>query len=370
MVKNKPTILIGTLTRENIGPISTITRVFIKELSDKYIFIPYFADRKFGHGGLGKLNIINVYYLIKHTCLWFIKLVKYRPNIAHYPFTSFWNIEKCLIFLMVAKIFSDKVIAHLHGGVFDDYWIRLNPIRKKIALKALYRLDAMIVLSEGWKKWVCYNIGLDEKKVMVVNNPIDSDFQKKAIAFKRNENNNMFFMGSLGKRKGVYDILEVASELNNKGVSHMIYIAGNEEYCGDLKKIKKIITQRQLNQVQIIGPLYGKEKIKYFEQNSIFLLPSYNENFPLVVIEAAAAGKAIVTTRVGAIPEFFEHNESVLFVEPGNVGQIVNSVVELISNHEMRYKLEAGARQTYIDKLSSDKIIKSLHYVYQHVLAI
>lgn len=368
MIKNKPTVLIGSLTKENIGPIPTITRAFMEGLADRYVFIPHITNRKFGLGSMGTFNLLNIYYLLKHMCLWIIELVRYRPKIAHYPLTSYWNIEKSLMFLMVAKLFSVKIIAHLHGGSFDVFWMNLSPTRKKIDLLGLYRLDALVVLSDGWKKWICKNIGLKDEKVMVVNNPIDSQFENRALSFKAAENTNLFFIGSIGKRKGVYDILAVASLLNKKGINTRISLAGPEAHHGDLKNIKKIISQKQLNRVKIIEPLYGSKKIEYFEQNSIFLFPSYNENFPLVVLEAAAAGKAIITTRVGAIPEFFEHNRSVLFVEPGNVEQIANAVIELINDQEKRHRLGIAAREIIVNKLSRDKIFQSLHDVYQSVL--
>ena len=76
------------------------------------------------------------------------------------------------------------------------------------------------------------------------------------------------------------------------------------------------------------------------------LLPSYIENFPLVVLEAAAAGQAIITTPVGAVPEFFEDGVSALFVDPGNPQQIANAIMRLLRNPGERRRLDHEARQS------------------------
>jgi len=366
--KRKSTILIGSLSKNNRGAIPNITKAFVHDLKMKYEFVPHFADRKFGSASLAEFNPVNVYYFLKHLFFWIGRLALYNPNIAHYPITSYWNLVKALVFLKIAKMLHAKTVGHLHGGAFDDFWKTLSKMRRRFATRELNQLDVLIVLSDGWKSWVCEIIGLEDEKVMVVNNPIEIEFEKRALSFKPAENPSIFFIGSLGKRKGVYDILTVASLLKERRIYTVISLAGPEAKRGNLREIGGIVAREQLDNVKVSKPLYGREKIEYFERNSIFLFPSYNENFPLVILEAAAAAKAIITSRVGALPEFFEHNESVIFVEPGNIDQIVNAVIELISDRNKRLRLGAGARKVFINKLSRDKIINSLDKVYQSIL--
>ena len=364
----KVKILIGSLAKGDYGPITTITNAFIDGLNNKYDMIPHYANRKFGVTSQAGFNVINVYYFFKHLLLWTGRLSYYRPDIVHYPLTSYWNLEKSIIFLKIAKLFRTHTVAHLHGGSFDKFWKTLSPLRKKLAKRELKQLDALIVLSENWKIWVCENIDLEEDKVIIVNNPIDSEFENNALSFNTLEGSNIFFIGALGKRKGVYDILKVASQLKKMKINCSILLAGPEERKGDLKKINKIVNRQSLDNVEVLKPIYNTEKIDYFKRNSIFLFPSYNENFPLVIIEAAAAGKAIITTKVGALPEFFNHNESVIFVEPGNIEQIIGAIIELLDNQKMRLLLGNGARKVFLNKLSRDKIIDSLDKVYQKIM--
>lgn len=106
-----------------------------------------------------------------------------------------------------------------------------------------------------------------------------------------------------------------------------------------------------------------------FREHGIFLFPSYRENLPLVVLEAAAAGRAIITTRVGGVPEFFVHNESVLFVEPGNVRDMQAAVRRLHEDPDLRRRLGLAAREVFRRKLVRSSIMDSLEAVYRDVLA-
>lgn len=339
--------------------------MFIEGLSDNYSFKPYYANRKYGTTIQGNFNLINIVYFIKHISLWTIKLIKERPDIAHYPITSYWNLEKGLIFLLVAKLFGAKTIAHLHGGSFDKFWSTLNRDRKSLSLKMLRYIDRLIVLSNGWKGWIFRNIAFEYEKISVVNNPIDKTFAEKALSFPEPHEPTLFFLGSIGKRKGVYDVLSVAIQLKKLNIPCKINIAGPESKKGDLAKIQNIILKNQLTNLKILQPVYGENKLNYFKQNCIFLFPSYNENFPLVIIEAAAAGKPIITTKVGALPEFFRHDESVLFVNPGDIDSIVDAVITLLSNREKRLSLGSAARDVFLNCLSKKEILKSLDVVYQ-----
>lgn len=366
--KPRPRVLIGSLSKDNVGPIPIITRAFMDGLKDQYMFIPHYSNRKSGTSERSSLSIVNFYYFVKHLYFWLYEILKYQPEIAHYPVTSYWNLEKSLIFLMMAKLFSVKAVAHLHGGSFDIFWSNLSSKRKKFAATCLRRLNAIIVLSEGWKNWIINEIGIENRKVMVVNNPIDKQFEETALTLESSENGNLFFLGSLGKRKGVFDILNAALSLTREGIDYKLILAGPEAQRGDLERIKSFIDRYKLDKVTVLEPVHGEQKNHLFKENNIFLFPSYNENFPLVIIEAAAAGKAIITTKTGALPEFFINGESVLFVEPGNVQQILDSINQLLNNKEKRTQIGNAARKTFLDCLSRKNILISLDKSYKMIL--
>jgi glycosyltransferase involved in cell wall biosynthesis len=365
----RPRIVIGSLTNDNAGSIPTIALAFISGLGRKYDYHPHYARRSFGFTRTSKFNLLNVYYFFKHFLLWIVALMRHRPHVVHYPVTSGWNLEKSMLFLLVPRLFGIKAVGHLNGGAFDTFWDRMPPWRRSLGAWCIRHLDVFLVTSQGWSEWAQRIVGVQPDRLATVVNPIDGTFEENALSFGPSENTDLFFIGAIGKRKGVYDILEVAAELARRGFPGLIHIAGPEDREGDLEGVRSLIEENQLRNVRLHGPMYGEQKIIYFKEHGIFFFPSYNENFPLVVIEAAAAGRPIITTRVGALPEYFEDEQSLLFVTPGDKNAMVEAVERLCLNADLRIGLATAARKIFKAHLARAIILADLDAVYQRILS-
>ncbi len=133
---------------------------------------------------------------------------------------------------------------------------------------------------------------------------------------------------------------------------------------------RAIDTHRLRDRVHITSGAWGADKVSLFEKCGILVLPSHFENFPLVVLEAAAAGMAIVSTPVGAVPEFFEDGKSAMFFEIGNAQQLASALQTLLQNPGKREQLGAAAREVFVKRLSRSRIMESLDSVYQHIISL
>jgi glycosyltransferase involved in cell wall biosynthesis len=229
-------------------------------------------------------------------------------------------------------------------------------------------LDAIVVLGDHWREWVAENTEVSPAKISVVNNPIELAFEREALQWPPGGSEGIFFVGSLGTRKGLFDIIEALALLKRRGVTPPVTIAGPEEGRGARAALEGLLAEQGLEQVTLPGPVLGPEKLALFKENGIFLFPSHKENFPLVVIESAAAGRAIITTPVGALPEFFRHDRSVLYVQPGNAEEIAAAIESLLGDRDKRRELGAAAREAFVTSLTRERICSSLDHVYQRVL--
>lgn len=361
----KHKILIGPVNPKNIGSIPVLNRAFIDGLSKEYSFTHFSVSRKYGKSNVSNFNLLNILYFLKQYLQLIYLTLKVKPRIFHYAITSFWNFEKSTLFLLTAKKFgAQKVVGHLHGGSFDIFVESLKGKRKKRVISILNKIDIVVVASNYWKEFLIKKgVG---SKIEVVNNPIDSNFIKKINQVNKKRNNRFLFVGALGKRKGFYDILNVSKNLNNEFVLDAV---GSEDRKNDLNKINGIISNNGLDSkinIVLSEKMKLEEKINFFSKNSVFLFPSYNENFPLVIIEAACAGMPIISTRVGAVTEFFDHLKNIYFVEPGNILQIKEAIDFMISNPEERQRLGDAARELYENRLSDKIIMNQMRIVYQN----
>lgn len=367
----KPVILIGPIADDPAESVSAVNRALMAGAGEHYAFIPSPANRRFGTTGQARLNFWNLYYLAKHLAIWVWLLLRHRPQVAHYAVSAGMALWKGLLFLRLARLLGARTVGHLHSGGFLTFWQHLPPARRQSALAQLSRLDAFILLSEEWRNAVAREVGVPGRLLHVVNNPIDSHFEDAALQFPPDRAGTVVLaMGVLGRDKGVLDLLEACGRLKQRGRRLQVRLVGPEREAGILERVRQLIAQHGLEaDVELPGRVFGDGKLQVFRETSISILPSYYENFPLVLLEAAAAGHAIITTPVGAVPEFFEDGVSAIFVEPRNVGQIADALERLAAIPSERIRLAQNARQMFVRRLARPAIMRSLQAAYRAVLA-
>jgi glycosyltransferase involved in cell wall biosynthesis len=369
-VFTKACILIGGLSKRDNGAIPTITKEFIEGLQTKYFFVAHRADREYGRSSHARFNPLNIAYFFRHFISWVILLIRYRPNIAHYPITSYWNLEKSLVFMKVARLMGSRTVGHLHGGAFVEFWHSLPAWRKKPAAKELKSMDALVVLSEGWKSNMKVELGLPDSRVHVVHNLIERELEVRLLTMPTIRHSaRVLCMGVMSRQKGMWEILECI-KIARAEEKLRADLVGPDREPGAAKECKAWIDKNDLSSIiQIHGGVWEKEaKIELYKNAAMLLLPSHYENLPLVVMEAAAAGLPIIATPVGALPEFFHHDRSVLFVEPGDVQEIARSVQHLLRNTEVRARIGAAARVVFQQTFGREVVLSSLDEVYRAVL--
>ncbi len=369
MTINEHIILIGGLSNLH-GALPTITNCYLNSaiMQENFSFFPHYSIRTNGIGQTGAFNLNNIIQFIKDYRSWVYMLAKYKPDVAHYPVTSYWNLPKSIIFLMTAKIFRCKSVGHLHGGAFDDYWDSLSTPVQYLSKLLLDSLDGMIVLGQKWENLM--NRIISDSKIFILPNPIDEKFSthKFPPPFKSQEI-NLFFIGSIGERKGVPVLLQAINYISKNNNNIFLNIFGTEEKLGGLKKMQNLAGELISDKYYSFkGPIYGDEKIKHFSENDIFVFPSNNENFPLVVIEAMAASRPIICTPVGAIPEYLEHGVSALFVKPQNPEDLAEKIIWMINHPYESKEMGKKARKIYDDRLVHEVIMKELKYIYLTIL--
>jgi glycosyltransferase involved in cell wall biosynthesis len=361
--------LIGPLSRDPAESVGAVNKLIIEGLPSSYSFTAMTTDRSVGQRHQARLNFVNTWYLIKHLLRWIYYLVRYSPAIAHYGITSGWNREKSLMMLSVAKLFGARTVGHLHGGSFLKQWTMLPTWRKTIAFKQLRSLDALIVLSEGWRQAVLAEIDIADSRVFVVNNPIDCEFERAALKMNvHREGANVLCFGVMDPHKGIFDILHAAAIVDPQ-LTVTFHLVGPEREVGLMQAVLATIKKLKIDaRITIEGPVFGEAKQRLFREAAMFLLPSHAENFPLSVIEAAAAGLPIIATAAGAIPEFFVDGVSALFVPKHSPKHIAEAVSELLICSAKRAKLGNRARELFLMRLGRREILRSLVDVYEGVI--
>lgn len=370
-----PRVLIGPVYTGFAESVSMVNRTFVDGLQERVTLTPHNVSRQFGTSGMGRVNVINLAYSAQHSFQWLYRLLRFRPAIAHYAVGAGPNLEKGFLHLKLAALLGIPTIAHIHSGAFVEFWRGIPELRRAAARRAFARLDALVVLSHGWKKAILSEVSIDPNRVFVVNNPIEPEFENAVLDFhrcdvwrSRGTSAPLLALGIMEKSKGVIDLIDAVAAVP-RHIKCNVIIAGPEREPGIRAQVERRISDLAVDdRITLLGEVRGEQKVALFRQAGGFLLPSYFENFPLVVLEAAAAGLPVITTPVGATPEFFEEGRSALFVEPGDISSLSQAMQLILTDPCKRCDLGLAARSTFVSRLSRNHIMDAMYNVYNTVL--
>lgn len=175
------------------------------------------------------------------------------------------------------------------------------------------------------------------------------------------------FVARLLRDKGVYDFISAAKLLKKRGVKARFCLAGDL----DMKNPSGINT-KNLNYLKAEGDVeflgYQKDIVKLYANSHIICLPSYREGLPKVLVEAAAASRATVTTDVPGCRDAIIPNKTGLLVPIKNPIKLADALQRLLNNPEERIAMGKAGRQLAEKEFKIEKIVKSHLDIYQELI--
>jgi phosphatidylinositol alpha-1,6-mannosyltransferase len=117
------------------------------------------------------------------------------------------------------------------------------------------------------------------------------------------------------------------------------------------------------NYIRLLGSLNDDEVIELYQACDVFVLPALAttddvEGFGIVLLEAAAAGKVVVATRVGGIPDAVEDGKSGILVEAGDHAALQREIIDLLRDDCRRLDMAAHARERVMKQFSWNRIFE------------
>ncbi|MHA2284049.1 MAG: glycosyltransferase family 4 protein, partial [Promethearchaeota archaeon] len=111
------------------------------------------------------------------------------------------------------------------------------------------------------------------------------------------------------------------------------------------------------------------EKINYlYTKADLFVLPSFTESFPLVILEAMASGVPVIATNVGGIPEIIEDKKDGILIAPNDPAVLSDSIIMLINKHGLRKKISKNAREKVMKHFTARIMAEKTNEFYEEIL--
>jgi glycosyltransferase involved in cell wall biosynthesis len=147
-------------------------------------------------------------------------------------------------------------------------------------------------------------------------------------------NRYILCVAALDVYKGIDVLLHAAKPLLVEDPSLGLVLAGEGPLRMECEALAASLGIRK--QTQFVGHKPGAEIARLLQGCEVFVLPSREEPFGIVLIEAMACRKPVVATAVGGIPEIVEHQKSGILVEPDNPAALTEGIRRVLRNSELR----------------------------------
>lgn len=348
----KPRILmVGThLTKTRGGITTLITELLNSELQNDFQ-IRYIASQAEDFGGFRK-GILALSAMLKFA----VEIFRRPPTLVYIHIGSNASLYRESLFIILAKVFNRKVIGHFHAGDIDEYFSVQSNVGQMFISKSLSLCDRLIAVADESARKL-KKLAPESEIEVVVNSIKTDDFNFLPHRFDQRKNLvRILFVGAMGKLKGEKDLADALKILRDKfsnlRVSFLGY--GSEdllEYCREIG-VEDLI--------EFCGAVSLEKRIEFYENADIFVLPTLAEAMPISVIEAMASGLAIVSTKVGGIPEIIENGKEGFLVEPQNFEQLAEKIELLANDKKLRLKIASAARLKAQNTLSFEVFIEKI----------
>lgn len=291
--------------------------------------------------------------------------------VLKYKIDVFQSGTVCPIFLPCKLV----VFMHTLHAYTNPYSL---PFLKRIYRRIFGRVtilkaNAIIANSESTKKDILKYFNIEEKKIIVIHESVDSKVfstrSKKSQNLVINSNiiNRPFilFLSSLYKYKNIENILISFSKIQKDINKYRLVIAGSTE---DKKYLNSIVDLAKklniLDKTMFIGKVSLIEASLLYQNADLFICVTYYETFGKIFLEAMICGCPVIASNISSIPEVT--GEAASLVDPDNINQIVSEILSILKNEEKRaMMIKKGFEQAA--KFSISEQTKKTYKTYQSV---
>lgn len=372
-------ILVGPLPPPTIGQ-----SISFEMLRDEFVArsLPHWlldisggaTSRRDGSFSLGRV-IALMASLCRVTILPFLRHRNFYLTIA-----QSWNgFLRDLWFIALAKIGRHRIVLHLKGGSYDNFYDSLGSFRQSIVRKTLSSADCIIVLGDLLVPMFNF-VPNSEDKIIVVSNgcPLPKEAlpstAKALPPIDSGEPINILYLSNLIDSKGYRDLLQAIAILKHvkklnircRFCGQFLIASDTELFHNSDEAEADFKTQRKALDIEDVvswdGVVVGDEKIRALKEAHFMVLPTQynNEGQPVAIIEAMAMGAVVIGSRWRTIPDMLDEGQAGILVDASSPLQIVDAITEATNDPETYCQVSSAAMEHCRDRYSREKHLDEL----------
>ncbi len=221
--------------------------------------------------------------------------------------------------------------------------------------------------SRSLARIVAKDLGLDRGNIRVLANPVDCDRfapdgEPKGMTVLR--------VARLQRFKGTHVLVRAVPKILAKFPDTKFVFAGRDTLSGPggtsyREWMMKSLPEKYLGSLEFLDNVDAADVPALYRRATVAVVPSLYENCPYVCLEAMAAGRPLVASRVGGIPEIVEDGEGGLLVPPRNPDALADAVCALLADRKARSRMGEKARESMLARFDSSVVAGEMIGIYE-----
>ncbi|MDX9747912.1 MAG: glycosyltransferase family 4 protein [Paludibacter sp.] len=297
--------------------------------------------------------LLKLFYLIRSFFQFLVKA--HRFDIIHMHTVPGHSVMVQMPVFLLARLLRKKIILHLHVSDQLKAFTQNKPFHF-----VLNRADRVIVLSQQAKTLLAeiYRVSV---QVEVVHNASREYSRRKEV----NRENIILVAGVLDRNKAYDVMIRAFAKVSPRFPEWKLVFAG----FGEIEKARSLAHELGVSpKVEFPGWVSGYDKEILFSKATIYCLVSYNEGFPVAVLEAWWYELPVICTPAGGLADVLKSGENALVTEPGDDAQLAMHLERLMTDPELRGSLAAASHQLVREQLTQAKMNQQLEQIYTHLI--
>lgn len=246
-------------------------------------------------------------------------------------------------FVLLCKLFGRKVVIHQHNKGMKKC---VNKWPYRWLLPLVYRNTKVILLS--WYLYDDISTVVSRDQILICPNGVPEITNNVDHLERNNPVPRLLFLSNLIESKGVYILLDACKILKDKGFEFVCDFVG-----GETKKITHEIFEEEVRkrgldgEISYWGQKYGEAKEHFWNMCDVFVQPTFEDCFPLTIIEAMQHHLPVISTAEGAIRDMVKDGKNGFICERNDVGSLVDTLEKLITQPLLRKTMGKKSYEIY-----------------------
>jgi glycosyltransferase involved in cell wall biosynthesis len=259
------------------------------------------------------------------------------------------------------------VVSHLH--IENHFRPATEPLHRRLDSRTARRCAALVAVSEDTRRAYLRQGYPDRIEVVYNGIELDGAAAPGTLRSELGLPNGAPLLGQVARLcdvKGQRELIEALAELPD---ARLVLFGRDHEHGGAFRAGLERDAERLGVRDRVVFAGHREDAPRLLGELDLFVLPSWTEGLPLVVLEAMARRRAVVATTVGGTPEVVEDGETGILVPPRDPKALAGAIRELLGDPERRQRMgEAGYRRA-AERFSAGAMTRRVLEIYDEVVA-